>query len=205
MNNSKKWLELIVKVIEDTKLLEQIKNKQHVPSKDDQIDQFSKDIYKYTKRLLCQRKLYPSVEVFDILLESYLRIKNIKNKDKESKNFRPFLMRVILNIIKEYSRKTKGQHDRTTKMKNEMKSSSLQSNLDSIIYQEKLAKIEKAMKELSPQDQQILTLFYIQEMSWKEIAKKMEDCQQVSQRVIDKWRKRGNYALKRLKKKMKEN
>ncbi len=99
----------------------------------------------------------------DIVSNSFF--KAIKTIDYKINNFKPWLIKVCRNEYLNYLRKQKRITELDDKVKDEG-----QSIIDHIIKGEEYRALYKTMSLLKPLHKEVLTLFYFENMSVKEIA-----------------------------------
>lgn len=132
----------------------------------------------------------------DILSEAYLRTASAIRQGREVTNVQGWLRSTSLNIIAELSRQDKKQKSLEDKVKHF-------TFIEPDLYRENFSVDEQvlkdlslALKTLSPEDSEIISLRFIQQLSWQDISKLYEKRGDlVSVTAI---RKRGQRALERL-------
>ena len=148
------------------------------------------------KRFLRQFKLDSKWDESEILVEAYIRTrKKIIDERIYIKNIPAFLNRVSYNIIRESWKKEKRVKEIGLKLIGEIKSKPRkESPANDLFTEQKIEKLIASFKEISPEDREILILKKVKGLSWNSIAKFFNISQQAA-------RKRGERALKRLRKK----
>ena len=114
--------------------------------------------------------------------------KALKTADGEVENFKPWLLKVCRNLYLNYLRK----HKRLTELSETMADES-DSALDKIIREENYRALYRAISLLKPTQKEVITLFYYERLSIKEIAS-----------VTDKSESVVKVTLYRAKEKLKE-
>ena len=153
----------------------------------------------FVKGLLLQYKLYSIVDVDEVINESVLRsLSYIKNKQKEIESPLPFLKRVSLNVVREMHRKHR-----------KFQGGEIGQFLDKIVadnsfnclpYEDfsdhQIRSLRRSLQKLSPQQRQILHLWKVEELSWKEIVQAIDG----EALNINTAKKQGERLLKKLRK-----
>ncbi len=141
-------------------------------------------------------------EVFDILQDSYIKAFNSLAKLKEPSKFKSWFFQIVSNTCRDYLRKRKNNpmffSDMTYEDDNgenevefvdESTAFSPESNVD---YSETKRLIAEMIDNLPEEQRLVLLMYYVQELSIKEIAQSLE----VSENTV---KSRMNYGKKKLK------
>ena len=153
----------------------------------------------FVKGLLIQYKLNSTTDADEVINESILRgFLYIKNKQKEIEYLLPFLKRVSLNVVREMHRKRR-----------KLQGGDLNQFLDEIVADNsvnylpfedfsdrQIQSLRCSLQKLSTQEHQILYLWKVEELSWKEIVQVIDE----ERLSIDAAKKRGERILKKLRK-----
>ncbi len=119
----------------------------------------------------CAHRLFERTAAEDITSEVFLKmVENFQTFDGNEKQFRNWLYRIATNAVNEYIRKT----TRRSAILNWVWRGSSQANADESTAadesQHKQAVIKKALMELKPDEQAIVTMRFFENMKTEEIA-----------------------------------
>ena len=122
------------------------------------------------------RMLNNTQESEDLTQEIFLSLQEKPRFDPQRGSFYTYLMTLTRSraIDRLRSRRSQGRFWQDIgKLKDSMGQREYCSPLDTLFYTEKIAKVKKALENLSPQQRQVLELSYFEGLSQSEIAKRL--------------------------------
>lgn len=124
-------------------------------------------------------KVRNETEAEDITIETFAKAFDKISTYNEDYSFSTWLIAISKNIHIDKLRKKKSSiHSRTSDYNEEMAANIPDESPtpeDNLITQQNLAQLLKYIKQLKPQYQEVINLRYFQEMSYKEIAEKLNE------------------------------
>ncbi len=102
----------------------------------------------------------------DLLMETFERVYKYRHSYKISKKVRPWLYQIAANLCKDYFRKTT-----SVAITNEMNLEAVKSTVEDVNDKTyKNQQLLSALNKLKPPERNIITMYYLLEMSYKDIA-----------------------------------
>jgi RNA polymerase sigma factor (sigma-70 family) len=153
----------------------------------------------FIKRNLQQFNLH-NIEVNEVVHITYLRGVKLIEDGEEIKNPIAWIRVTSFNVIRELSRKQK-KHQPVDSNSIEYQMDLQQLSYDFTLEDADDADIKLlklALQKLEPKDRQLLVLWKVEDLSWKEVVKRLASCGEVVSEATA--RQRGKRALERLRK-----
>ena len=102
----------------------------------------------------------------DLLMETFERVYKYRHSHKTSKKVRPWLYQIAANLTKDHFRKSK-----PLAITDEMNLETVKSTVEDVNDKTyKNQQLLNALNKLKPQERNILSMYYLLEMSYKDIA-----------------------------------
>lgn len=160
------------------------------------INKFSYSLFAFIQSMLFRFALDGVYTPVDIFQEVYIRSVEAISSGKVITSYSGWFRSTALNIIREHSRELR-RHTNISSYDIPV----IENTVDSILEESELAKrlklLESSISKLSKEDNELLTLRYIEGLSWKEVAEffRKEKGTDISMATL---RKRGSRAIEAL-------
>ena len=171
----------------------------------------SKYFMAFIEQKLKQFKLDFYYDVMDVILKAREIALGKILSGKRIENYDAWFRRICFNVIRNFAKKTRSGKLTESKLKNK---SDLTYSREDLIYatEPSLKLLEKAWEKLNEEEKVILLLREVEEYSWKEVAKRIADFEELiikdlddEKKLVDRVRQKGRRALQKLRIRFRDN